>query len=274
VTRAAALRRLIRRTLSVLALVTVLAPWPAAAEMPSLDKLLRQYVEVAFRNEFGGAHRFDRIVKWQEPIRARLEGPNADAYKAQVERQFAVLMRLTGLSIEVVDGFRPFANANMTITFIDTGGRGPENPERACFSSAYEDDNFVIRRAEIWITADIPELRQHCIVEEISQALGLLNDSTLLFPSIFHDDSHQQALSPWDELMFYAHYDPRIRPGMTINQAMPIIREIFVQELAKANGSGTSSTTGRTPPSKTPAAQPKTPAAPGTKPPQNPAALN
>lgn len=264
-TRAAA--ALVRRLLHGLAVVAALAPWPAAAQMPPLDDLLRQYVEVAFRNEFGGAHRFGRIVKWQEPIRARLEGPNAEAYKAQVERQFAILTRLTGLSIEVVDGFRPFANVNMTITFIDTGGRGPENPERACFSSAYEDDNFVLRKAEIWITADIPELRQHCIVEEISQALGLLNDSSLLFPSIFHDDSRQQALSPWDELMFYAHYDPRIRPGMTSAQAMPIIREIFVQELAKANGSGTSSTTGKTPPVKR-----QTPAAPVK--PRNPAALN
>ncbi|MGE5148419.1 MAG: DUF2927 domain-containing protein [Candidatus Eiseniibacteriota bacterium] len=261
---------LFRRLLQAIAVAAALAPWPAAADMPPLDTLLRQYVEVAFRNEFGGAHRFDRIVKWEGPIRARLEGPHADAYKAQVERQFAILTRLTGLSIEVVDGFRPFADVNMTITFIDTGGRGPENPERACFSSAQEDDNFVLRKAEIMITADIPELRQHCIVEEISQALGLLNDSTLIFPSIFHDDSRQQALSPWDELMFYAHYDPRIKPGMTINQAMPIIREIFVQELAKQNSSGTSSTTGRAAPKATPPRA--VPAAPAK--PHNPAALN
>ena len=261
----------VRRLLQVLAVMAALAPWPAAAEnMPPLDTLLRQYVEVAFRNEFGGAHRFDRIVKWEGPIRARLEGPNADAYKAQVERQFAVLRRLTGLSMEIVDGFRPFADVNMTITFVDTGGRGPEDPERACFSSAHEDDNFVLRKAEIMITADIPELRQHCVVEEISQALGLLNDSTILFPSIFNDDSRQQALSPWDELMFYAHYDPRIRPGMTINQAMPVIREIFVQELAKLNSPGTSSTTGKpAPQATTPRSMPAPPAKP-----RNPAALN
>lgn len=258
---------LARRLLRALAVVAALAPWPAAAQMPSLDDLLRQYVEVAFRNEFGGVHRFGRIIKWQEPIRARLEGPNADAYKAQVERQFAVLTRLTGLSIEIVDGFRPFANVNMVITFVDTGGHGPADPERACFSSAYEDDTFVIRRAEITITGDIPDLRQHCIVEEISQALGLMNDSSLLFPSIFHDDSRQQAFSPWDELMFYAHYDPRIRPGMTSAEAMPIIREIFAQEVAKANGSGTSSTTGKAPPVKR-----QTPSAPAK--PRNPAALN
>jgi Protein of unknown function (DUF2927) len=264
----------VRRLLAAVAVAAALAPWPAAADMPPLDTLLRQYVEVAFRNEFGGAHRFDRIVKWQEPIRARLEGPNAEAYKAQVERQFAVLTRLTGLSIEVVDGFRPFANVNMTITFIDTGGRGPENPERACFSSAYEDDKFVIRRAEIMITADIPELRQHCIVEEISQALGLLNDSTIIFPSIFHDDSRQQALSPWDELMFYAHYDPRIKPGMTINEAMPIIREIFVQELAKQNAPGTSSTVGKPAPKPNATQRSAPPAATAPAKPKNPAALN
>ena len=269
--RGSAWRRPLRRLLSALALVVALAPWPAAAQMPPLDDLLRQYVEIAFRNEFGGAHRFGRIIKWQEPIRARIDGPNAEIYKPEVERQFAILSKLTRLSIEVVDGFRPFASPNMVITFIDTGGRGPADPERACFSSAQEDENFVIRRAEISITADIPELRQHCIVEEISQALGLMNDSTLLFPSIFNDNSRQQALSPWDSLMFYAHYDPRIRPGMNSAEAMPIIREIFVQELTRQNGAGTSSATGR--------GMPPKPAPPAAKPPappqrENPASLN
>jgi hypothetical protein len=54
---------------------------------------------------------------------------------------------------------------------------------------------------------------------------------------------------------------------MTSKEAMPIIREIFVQELAKANGSGTSSTTGKAPPVKR-----TTPAAPAK--PRNPASLN
>jgi hypothetical protein len=266
VTIAAAARRLVRRLLPALTLLAVLAPWPASAQLPPLDDLLHQYVQIAFRNEFGGLHRFGRIIKWQEPIRARLEGPNAELYKPEVERQFAILTRLTGLSMEVVDGFRPFATINMTISFVDTGGRGPADSERACFSSVQEDDQFVIRRAEITITADIPELRQHCIVEEISQALGLMNDSTFLFPSIFHDDSRQQTLSPWDEMMFFAHYDPRIRPGMNSAEAMPIVRQIFVQELARRNaGAGTSSTTG-----KPPAGQSK----PAPKPRENPASLN
>lgn len=264
-TIAAAARRLVRGLLPALALLAALAPWPASAQLPPLDDLLHQYVQIAFRNEFGGLHRFGRIIKWQEPIRARLEGPRADLYKPEVERQFAILSRLTGLPMEVVDGFRPFANVNMIISFVDTGGRGPADRERACFSSVQEDDGFVIRSAAITITADIPELRQHCIVEEISQALGLMNDSTFLFPSIFHDDSRQQALSPWDEMMFYAHYDPRIRPGMVSAEAVPIVRQIFAQELARRNNAGTSSATG-----KPPAKQAKPPA----KPRDNPAALN
>jgi hypothetical protein len=265
VSGSAAAGRLVRSVLTVFALAAALTPWPAAAQLPPLDDLLHQYVQIAFRNEFGGLHRFGRIIKWQEPIRARIAGPNAELYKPEVERQFAILSRLTGLSMEVVDGFRPFATINMTITFVDTAGRGPADPERACFSSVHEDDGFVIRRADITITADLPELRRHCIVEEISQALGLMNDSPFLFPSIFNDDSRQAALSPWDEVMLYAHYDPRIRPGMVSDEAVPIIRQIFVQELARRNSAGTSSAGGKPPERK---------ARPPAEPRDNPASLN
>jgi hypothetical protein len=55
---------------------------------------------------------------------------------------------------------------------------------------------------------------------------------------------------------------------------MPIVREIFVQELAKQNSPGTSSTIGRPAPKPNAAPRAAPPAATAPAKPKNPAALN
>ena len=125
----------------------------------------------------------------------------------------------------------------MIITFIDNGGRGPSNLEAVCTARVYSGRDFAIKLADIRISADWNLVRRHCILEEITQALGLMNDSTYFQPSIFNDHSRQQKLSPWDELVVRAHYDRRIRPGMVWRSAEPIVRDHFRRRLAAAAAS-------------------------------------
>jgi hypothetical protein len=69
-------------------------------------------------------------------------------------------------------------------------------------------------------------LRRSCVHEEIAQGLGLPNDSPDARPSIFNDDEEFAFLTPHDELLLSMLYDPRLRVGMTAEQARPIIRTI------------------------------------------------
>ena len=230
--------------LSVFLLLAPALPGSAAAQsrvtqMPPLAELVGQYHRVALSAEYGGAYRRGRIIKWTGPIVARLRGPNARRYRIEILRHFTLLAKLTGLRFKVLGPFAPAAvRANMTITFIDNGGRGPVDLERACGAEVFTDRNLVIRRARITISADWPRLRRHCIIEEISQALGLMNDSGYLFPSIFNDNSKQQRLSPWDRMVIRAHYDTRLRPGMGWPTAEPIIRANLYNQLGGAGGLG------------------------------------
>jgi hypothetical protein len=73
-------------------------------------------------------------------------------------------------------------------------------------------------------------LRRACVHEEIAQGLGLPNDSPTVRPSIFNDDEEFALLTPHDELLLRILYDPRLSPGMTPDQARPILRTI-AQEL-------------------------------------------
>ena len=81
-------------------------------------------------------------------------------------------------------------------------------------------DNFVISKTVIFINSDHPgELRRQAIVEEITQALGLTNDSWWYPDSTFYQGgSASYGLADIDEALIRLLYDPRIKPGMTIEE--------------------------------------------------------
>ena len=82
--------------------------------------------------------------------------------------------------------------------------------------------------AVIMIRKEVPDLLlDACIEEELSQAMGLLNDDSRVRPSIFNDDQEFALLTEHDSRLLQMLYDPRIEPGMSPDQAMPIVREIL-----------------------------------------------
>jgi hypothetical protein len=84
--------------------------------------------------------------------------------------------------------------------------------------------------AIIVIANELPEeRRRHCLLEEFVQSLGLPNDHCAYRPSLFCDRDHVLELEPADEILVQTLYSPRLRPGMTRAEAMPIAQEIIRQ---------------------------------------------
>ena len=73
-------------------------------------------------------------------------------------------------------------------------------------------------------------LRQSCIEEELGQTFGPGADSDRARPSIFNDDAEFALMTRHDEDLLRILYDPRLKPGMTAEQAMPLVVRI-VEEL-------------------------------------------
>ncbi|PPR70354.1 MAG: hypothetical protein CFH02_00106 [Alphaproteobacteria bacterium MarineAlpha3_Bin1] len=73
---------------------------------------------------------------------------------------------------------------------------------------------FGTKKNEIrWAIAVFPshhpkDYMRACVVEEMTQVLGLPNDSNAVKPSIFNDLSHYFELTPHDRLMVKMLYDP------------------------------------------------------------------
>lgn len=84
-----------------------------------------------------------------------------------------------------------------------------------------------IKSAVAIVRAEHPDLlRQTCFHEEIAQGMGLLNDSRYARPSIFNDDDEFAYLTSHDEKLLQMLYDPRLKIGMTAEEARPIVKQM------------------------------------------------
>ena len=90
-----------------------------------------------------------------------------------------------------------------------------------------EGNSGAYTRAFAVIRAEHPDLlRLSCLHEELTQGLGLPNDSPRARPSIFNDDEEFAFLTDHDEMLLRILYDPALRPGMTAVDARPIVETL------------------------------------------------
>ncbi|MCG7493246.1 DUF2927 domain-containing protein [Thalassobius sp. Cn5-15] len=89
-----------------------------------------------------------------------------------------------------------------------------------------------ITRTVVVIRAEHPDiLRKSCIHEEMAQGMGLINDSPRARPSIFNDDDEFAFLTSHDERLLAMHYDRRLRIGMPLPEARPIVRQLAAEQM-------------------------------------------
>ncbi|WP_034492477.1 DUF2927 domain-containing protein [Afifella pfennigii] len=85
-----------------------------------------------------------------------------------------------------------------------------------------------IAYADAVIVADEGEfLFRRCLVEEVLQGLGPLNDDASLPDSVFNDTSRLTSFSRHDRLILNMLYDPRIRPGMDRQQVEEVLPQVI-----------------------------------------------
>ncbi len=183
------------------------------------------------------------LTKWQGPIRYTVLGTESDV--DQVAALMARLARVTGLQIDPVVE----EEANFVVLMLNDRERRlakrafADAEGRAFFDSFvsaifdcgaladWSDDDPEITKALVYLHGDLQGLyRRLCFHEEISQSLGLFNDDPTVRPSIFNDDDEFALLTTHDEYLLRILYDPRLRSGMTPEEAMPVVARI-VEEL-------------------------------------------
>lgn len=264
--RSAALRRYLTQVQSSQLTSGLLRQDGGGPDTPFTSTMLaRNFERIAFFNEYasGGVDQnvSGALRRWKEPVRIGIQfGPSVPPSQrlrdaADVRAYAARLSRATNHPISV--GGTPnfmvfFVNeddraetldlnapriAGVTTTNLAAVRNLPENAYCAVAAYAAGANRSTYTAAVAVIRAENPDLlRLSCIHEELAQGLGLANDSPAARPSIFNDDDEFALLTNHDELLLGMLYDPRLSPGMTLEQASPIIRQLAVEQVEKGGG--------------------------------------
>lgn len=183
------------------------------------------FTEIALGAEFGDETPV--IKKWTDDIRIKVNGkPTAEDLQTLNNIVTDLNEIITGIKIKLVD-----KNGNLTITF------SPESDFTSIdahyvptnygfFWALWHDDNFVIYEANILVSsADITQKeRSHLLREELTQSLGLMNDSNKYKDSIFYQEwTDITAFSEIDRAVIKLLYQNKIKPGLSKKQVLEVL---------------------------------------------------
>lgn len=223
----------------------------AWGETPTLGQIIRQFESIVFLDEGFASYKEARVRKWLTPIRMRIASEPAgvgNRFMSDVLAALAEFSRDSGLSIRVAE---PGEHVNFDLLFadrqvyvqswIDTGDsrRQAEVLAKLPCHGVVErrDRSGPIAYAAVYIGVFVGEpLVRSCILEEIYNALGPMNDACRFRPSIVCEDDSLEALSLGDRLVLKALYHPRISRGDSIKNAMPTAREVLERLYAETIG--------------------------------------
>ncbi len=222
------------------------------------ERLTEDFIQIALHDEY--VRQGDALVshptpapvrRWQQPVQVRLYFGDSVAPaersrdRAEIAGFAARLQKISGHPVALSG-----AGGNFTVLIVNEDERhaiGPRlsamvpgiprsdvaalselAPQNYCTVFAYSQGNSPIyAQAVALIRAELPpRLRRSCVHEEMTQGMGLANDSPRARPSIFNDDEEFAYLTRHDELLLKILYDPRLRPGMTEAEAHPIVLQI------------------------------------------------
>ncbi|MBW3694677.1 DUF2927 domain-containing protein [Vibrio sp. T187] len=217
------------------------APIAYATGLTWLDKAFVEnaFYQVALRNEYAAGAK--PLAKWSKPLKVWVEHKVGDKelHQQLTELHLQHLQDITGLSISLV---QQESNANVKWIFTQestwvedvpkaTGVSSTDHLKGAICTAGFSmNAKREIVRAGIVIPVDQARDKGKllaCIVEEITQVLGLPNDSEDAYPSIFNDQTPNDLLSPLDVVLLKLLYEPELQAGMVEEELKPIVKKIL-----------------------------------------------
>ena len=218
-------------------------------------EILDGFFKTTFGAEFRVDGRVDRIRKYDVPARVFIDNranPDRSAQVAQVIDD--IRSRIDHLDIAIT---ADRGEANIVVALIhdrDLAATikslyGPARARRIerslepqCLSSFRKDETFRILRSDVILVVDAGDFVFYdCAYEEILQSLGPINDDTSVPWSMFNDNVQMGFFDVYDQYLLNILYDPRMRPGMTHEEARAVVPKIlpgvreFVAKVNKLN---------------------------------------
>jgi len=228
----------------------------SGSDIPYTDRILAEnFMRIALFDEYrrsaSGFVREEtesRLRRWEVPVRVGLRfGASVSAERQATDRariaSFVARLALVTRHPIIMDDAEP----NFVIHIVSEDEREALGPKvramlpnlspgdvagitqmpRTTYCLVYalsEGNSGAYTRAFAVIRSEHPDLlRLSCVHEELTQGLGLPNDSPRARPSIFNDDEEFALLTDHDEQLLRILYSEDLRPGMSAAEARPIV---------------------------------------------------
>lgn len=258
-------RRLIRLAAVTLVVAGLVLP-AARAQAQDSDELVAFFSDLVFGADRENADPATLYVKkWQQPLSINvnaIEGELVTAEDGEKELRLArskptptqvriidthlrTVIGLTGVEIDNPD--ETGNPVNLRIKLVPRVAMGAPFLEESvdprllqalarsgvCYLLTWADKSGAIDRGLIVVNADLPEAElSACVLEELSQVMGLAGESDRITPSVFNSDSQLQELTRIDRILLKGLYDERIEPGSRPEAARAAAAQVL-SELAR-----------------------------------------
>ncbi len=238
---------------------------PLRAEAPSLDTLLQHFDSVVFGNEYEAVKSAEHVQKWMTPIRVSISAMRGNLINkpdgkrelklervkpspeqvAIIRKHLITLVKLTGAASEKSDQ-KNGKPANFLIKFVPrlVMGQGflakdvdpaiiaKLGKSGVCYFLTRSIRTGAMFRSLIVVNNELPpDQMDACLLEEMTQAMGMPNDSDIVQPSVFNQKSTRRDLSKTDMIMLKTLYDKRLPAGTPRKDALRIGREILAEHM-------------------------------------------
>ncbi len=203
-------------------------PQPEAPTRSNAD-IARDFMDLSMRLESG--RDLPVLSRFEGPISVAVTGAPPATLQSDLARLLHRLRSEAGIDITQTTG-----RANITIQAVTRAEISKALPQAACFvvpNISSLDEYHAARRSHvtawsglqtrrkvaIFVPSDSsPQEVRDCLHEELSQALGPLNDLYRLPDSVFNDDNVHTVLTGFDMLILRTFYAPELQSGMTRGQ--------------------------------------------------------
>ncbi len=211
-----------------------------SAEAGGRDYADRQLIDgfkrTVFGLEYGGSGGAAAYVKkYRRPVRVFIDN------RSRINRRRAIIgfvnslrRSIGGLDIAVV---RNAVHANFRVYVVDRGqypaivssevlgDRGAHAPGK-CMVRVLSTRSGIKSSSAVIVSDEGERLFRRCMIEELLQGLGPLNDDPRLYDSVFNDASKRASFTRHDRYILNMLYHPEVRAGMTkgeVGRVLPAV---------------------------------------------------
>jgi hypothetical protein len=208
-------------------------------------EIVEGFLKTAFGAEYHLAGRVDRIRKYSTAVRVFADGTNR-ARKAELAQVVADIgSHIQHLDIAVAEA-RDDANIEVrlvrdrdlhaTIAKLYGNERAREiktSLDPQCLSGFRKNDKYEIEHSDVILAVDAGEFTFFdCAYEELLQALGPINDTSSVPWTMFNDKVSMGFFDVYDQYILNLLYDPRVKPGMTVEEVKAVLPEALAEARA------------------------------------------